>query len=161
MKIMNHQNGAPVWNLYQVSLVGVAFIAVGTALAQNYAIDWFRVAGGGGTSTGGVYKISGTLGQPEAGTLKGGSYSLQGGFWAVLQTPGAPRLALERVANGVQLSWPVTVGGFVLEQTGTLGGPAPAPWTAVDSPYQTNANQISVTLPVQPGNKYFRLRKQP
>jgi len=30
--------------------------------AQNYTIDWQKIAGGGGTSTGGVYTVSGTIG---------------------------------------------------------------------------------------------------
>jgi hypothetical protein len=36
------------------------------APAQSYLIDWYKVAGGGGTSTGSVYAISGTIGQPDA-----------------------------------------------------------------------------------------------
>jgi hypothetical protein len=36
-------------------------------MAQNYSIDWFTIDGGGGTSTGGVYSVSGTIGQPDAG----------------------------------------------------------------------------------------------
>lgn len=35
--------------------------------AQNYSIDWFKVAGGGGMSTGGVYSVNGTIGQHDAG----------------------------------------------------------------------------------------------
>jgi hypothetical protein len=61
---------------------------------QSYTIDWYKIAGGGGTSTGSVYSISGTIGQPDAsGAMTGGSYSLTGGFWALIslvQTPGAP-----------------------------------------------------------------------
>ena len=34
---------------------------------QNIAVDWFTIDGGGGTSTGGVYSVSGTIGQPDAG----------------------------------------------------------------------------------------------
>jgi hypothetical protein len=30
-----------------------------TAHAQSYSINWFKVAGGGGTSTGGTYQVSG------------------------------------------------------------------------------------------------------
>ncbi|MBE0540621.1 MAG: hypothetical protein IH623_04460 [Verrucomicrobia bacterium] len=33
----------------------------------NYAIDWCALDGGGGTSTGGVYSVSGAIGQPDAG----------------------------------------------------------------------------------------------
>ena len=36
--------------------------------AQSYSIDWFKIAGGGGTSTGGVYSVSGTIGQHDAGS---------------------------------------------------------------------------------------------
>jgi len=51
------------------------------------------VAGGGGTSAGGGYSVSGTLGQHDAGgPMTGNGYSLTGGFWALfaVQTPGAP-----------------------------------------------------------------------
>ena len=41
------------------------FTAMG--FAQSYQIDWFTIDGGGGTSTGGVYSVSGTIGQPDAG----------------------------------------------------------------------------------------------
>ena len=49
--------------------------------AQQYSIDWHTIDGGGGASTGGVYSVSGTIGQPDAGgPLTGGSFSLIGGF---------------------------------------------------------------------------------
>jgi hypothetical protein len=49
--------------------------------AAQYSLDWFSLDGGGGTSTGGVYSVSGTIGQPEAGTMSGGNFTLTGGFW--------------------------------------------------------------------------------
>ena len=53
--------------------------------AQQYSIDWYKVAGGGGTSTGGTYQVSATIGQPDAsGAMTGGNYSLTGGFWSLL-----------------------------------------------------------------------------
>jgi len=43
--------------------------------AQPYSIDWHKVSGGGGTSTGGVYSVSGTIGQHDAGgPMIGGAY---------------------------------------------------------------------------------------
>lgn len=51
--------------------------------AQSYTITWGTVDGGGGTSTGGGYTLSGTIGQPDAGGLSGGSYTLIGGFWGI------------------------------------------------------------------------------
>jgi len=41
---------------------------------QNYTIDWYKIAGGGGTSAGGTYQVNGTIGQPDASqAMTGGS----------------------------------------------------------------------------------------
>ena len=41
-------------------------LVVSLAWAQQYSVDWYKVAGGGGTSTNGQYSVSGTIGQPDA-----------------------------------------------------------------------------------------------
>ena len=55
------------------------------AAADAFDLAWWTVDGGGGTSAGGSYSLSGTLGQPDAASgaasLSGGSYQLSGGFW--------------------------------------------------------------------------------
>ena len=55
------------------------------ALAQTgggYDLTWSTVDGGGATwSEGGGYSLGGTVGQPDAGVLSGGGYTLAGGFW--------------------------------------------------------------------------------
>jgi hypothetical protein len=49
---------------------------------SGYSIDWYTIDSGGAmNSNGGGYSLSGTIGQPDAGSLGGGSYSLVGGFW--------------------------------------------------------------------------------
>ena len=49
----------------------------GSIIAQSYSIDWFKVAGRGGASSGGSYSISGTIGQHDAGAaMTGGNYTL-------------------------------------------------------------------------------------
>jgi len=56
-----------------------------TANGQQYFLDWSKVAGGGGTSTGLNYSVSATIGQNDAsGPLNGGNYSLTGGFWTLI-----------------------------------------------------------------------------
>ncbi|MCP4548038.1 MAG: hypothetical protein GY835_16355 [bacterium] len=57
-----------------------------TALAQagagdEYGLTWFTIDGGGGVSSGGEYTLHGTIGQPDAGALFAGEYTLGGGFW--------------------------------------------------------------------------------
>jgi hypothetical protein len=51
------------------------------AAADALALDWWKVAGGGGDSLGGSYRLQGTVGQSEPGIVAGGIYRLEGGFW--------------------------------------------------------------------------------
>src|SRR5438094_1762386 len=104
-----------IWAFCGLWLCGAA------AQAQTYAIDWFTIDGGGGTSTGGVYSVSGTIGQPDAGgPMSGGQYSLIGGFWSLLsvvQTSGSPLLSIRLTATNTALvSWPSPSTGFNLQQ---------------------------------------------
>lgn len=52
-----------------------------SAFSQSPEIRWFTIDGGGGVSTSGGLTVSGTFGQPDAGTLSGGGLTLSGGFW--------------------------------------------------------------------------------
>jgi len=68
--------------LFILLIVYFSLLALSTpAQAQSYAIPWWTVEGGGGTSTGSGYTLSGTIGQPDAGVMNGGGYTLTGGFW--------------------------------------------------------------------------------
>src|ERR1017187_274191 len=61
----------------------VATGGLNTVRAESYSIDWSTIDGGGGVSTGGVYQVNGTIGQPDAGAaMTGGNYSVSGGFWS-------------------------------------------------------------------------------
>jgi len=68
-----------------VLLAWVLLLAAVPVLAQSggsYDLSWSTVDGGGGTAlTGGAYRVTGTVGQPDAGLLTGGVYALGGGFW--------------------------------------------------------------------------------
>ncbi len=61
---------------------------IGAASAGVYEIPWFTIDGGGVmNSTGGDFELSGTIGQPDPGTMTGGGFELTGGFWFAL-APG-------------------------------------------------------------------------
>lgn len=66
-------------------LTGLLLLLGVPALAQSggdYDLTWSTIDGGGGMfSTGGEYSLGGTIGQPDAGLLQGGDYTLGGGFW--------------------------------------------------------------------------------
>ncbi len=131
-----------------------------TASGQSYSIDWYKVAGGGGTSTGGTYSVSGTLGQHDAGgPMTGGNYSLTGGFWAlisVLQTPGAPILNISHSGNVVTVFWQ-DVSGWSLQQNSSLV--APTGWSPSSGVTTTSGtNYLNLASPT--GNLFFRLKHQ-
>ncbi len=129
----------------------------GDALAQ-YSIDWYKIAGGAGTSTGGVYSVSGAIGQPDAGgAMTGGNYSLTGGFWsliAVVQTAGSPTLTVSHSGNSVIVSWPNT-GSFTLQQNSNLT--ATANWTTSGYSISTSNGTNSITITAPTGNLFLRL----
>ena len=128
--------------------------------AQNYSIDWFTIDGGGGTSTGGVYSISGTIGQPDAGVMSGGNYSLAGGFWGIIsavQTPGAPLLTIFRTpTNTMVVSWPSPSTGFGLQQNGDLNT---SNWIASPNPVADNGTNRFIIVNPPAGNRFYRLVK--
>jgi hypothetical protein len=124
----------------------------------QYSVDWSKVAGGGGTSSGGQYSVTGTIGQPDAGSMSGGySYSVIGGFWsliAVVQTAGL-NLTLAQFGNSVVISWPNTTN-YTLQCNNNL---ATTTWNTYGGTINTSngTNSISITSP-SPGNLFFRLR---
>ena len=177
VNLVTNESGA-CWLGLAVAL-GVLFLSQ-PAKAQVYSIDWFKFAGGGGTSTSAVYSISATIGQHDAGTeitnpvispfhqapprflpkgiqANSAHYSLISGFWAVyaLQTPGAPRLRIFLTStNTAIVAWPAPSTGWTLQVNTNLGA------TLWQAPSQTvkvigDENQILVAPPL--GESFFRL----
>ena len=134
-------------------------VAARAANAQSYAIEWSTIDGGVGTSTGGVYSVSGTIGQPDAGVMSGGNYTLSGGFWSLLsivQMPDAPVLSIAFTAtNTAMISWPSPAVGFVLQQN--TNGIGTVSWSnSVVSPTDNGTiKYVIVNPPV--GNRFYRL----
>jgi len=138
-------------NLLSV-LAGALLLPV-LANAQ-YAIDWFTIDGGGGSSSSGSLTLSGTIGQPDAGTLSGGNYTLQGGFWpgiVVAATGGAPALFVQLSGASIIILWSPTLPGFSLEQSSTL---LPGSWASAPSGADNPA-----TIPLGNGPTFYRLKK--
>ncbi len=132
--------------------------------AQNFSLPWFTLDGGGGSSAGGPYAVHGTIGQPDAGSASGGSFTVQGGFWGVYSvapTPEAPMLFIESVpGRQVRLSWSLPAAGFQLEQAAAAMSPAAnTAWTLVAAAPQTNGVNVSVITPAAAGHRLFRLRR--
>jgi hypothetical protein len=130
------------------------------SFAQSYSIDWYKIAGGGGTSTGGVYSVSGTIGQHDAGgPMTGGNFSLTGGFWALyaVQTPGTPVLSVKLTAtNTAQVYWPSPSTGYNLQVNTSL---ATANWGTPAETVQDNGTIKFIIVNPPTGNRFYRLVK--
>ena len=137
-----------------ILISGLALLSV-NGRAQ-FAIDWFAIDGGAGTSTGGVYSVNGSIGQPDAGVpMTNGQFAVTGGFWALptaVQTPGAPRITIVPGTPGqATLAWAPSTPGFVLQETLSL---SPTNW--VNSPSgATNPVVVPTTVPA----KFYRVFK--
>lgn len=60
-------------------------VSVGPLRAQSNGeveLNWRTIDGGGGASTSETYTLIGTIGQPDAGRMSNGAYTLYGGFWS-------------------------------------------------------------------------------
>ena len=138
--------------------LAAALLLVPTVSGQAYSIDWFQVAGGGGTSTGGVYSLSGTVGQHDASSpLTGGNFSITGGFWSLfaVQTPGAPLLKIvSTITNTTIISWPSPSSGWSLQQNTNLNTTS---WVAPpESVHDDSTNRFIIVNPPV-GNRFYRL----
>jgi hypothetical protein len=139
--------------------LGVAIAALVLALASRayaqsgLALDWWTEDGGGGTLRTSQFTLSGTIGQPDAGSMGAvGTFTLEGGFWPGLSVVGSGAVTRTWVGpvnddwfnannwspagvpgpydtillNGgtIHLTAPVTIGGQVNWSGGTLMGSA-------------------------------------
>ena len=134
------------------------------ASAQSYSIPSSKIASGGGKSTGtgpaGQFAVTGAIGQPDAHTAStGGTYRLSGGFFSqfmALQTHGGPRLVVRRNGLNVEVAWPASVPGWVLQvNTADLNNAA---WSDVaGAPTVSGPDQFH-SFPMGSGRVFFRLR---
>lgn len=120
--------------------------------AGPYALDWCTTDAGGGTSSGGDYALSGTIGQTDTAVISGDRYRVEGGFWPGLILPATaelPTLVLQIRDNQLWVSWSPATAGFILEQTGDLSAQ-----TWITAPAGNPA-----ICPMAASAQFYRLRK--
>ena len=104
--------------------IGVLIMIAISAAAQLVApgpidLTWSTIDSGGGTSSGGTFTMSATIGQPEAGaTMSGGAFTMAGGFWPGVTLPCAGDVT----GGGV-----VNIDDLVMVITGWGACPSPCP----------------------------------
>jgi hypothetical protein len=113
--------------------------------------------GGGDSATGGVWQVTGTIGQPDATTQDalGSAWSLAGGFWpGAANLPDGPMLTvLPLDTTHVRLVWTAAAVGYKLQTSADL-----TQWA--DYPNGTITGPGFLNWPLQSGPRYFfRLTK--
>jgi hypothetical protein len=130
--------------------------------AQGFALTWYKVAGGGGISSGTngstVFTLAGTIGQQDASTtVTGGTFALTGGFWsqiAIVQNPSGPSLSISPMSGGAMISWPSSATNYFLQFTRNLETRA---WNLYPADIVTNGSSNTVMVPASSPRMYFRL----
>jgi hypothetical protein len=125
--------------------------------SQPYTLDWWTMDSGGGTSSGGLFSVTGSIGQPDAGAMSGGGYLLTGGFWSIyaVQTPSAPLLSIQVIGDTVMVSWPSLSTGFNLQVNTEL---ATTNWVTPAETVQDNGSIRYLRLTPATGNRFYRLK---
>jgi hypothetical protein len=143
--------------LYLLTILGV--LTSTPAIAQSggpWSIASFTIDGGGTASTGGVWKVTGTIGQPDATAAVsiGGSWNGAGGFWPGISTiPVGPALMLTLIgSNQIRVGWTAASVGYKVQYSEDL-----VSWTDYPTVI-TGASYLNWSL----GNGqryYFRLKR--
>lgn len=144
--------------LRQIGCVLVPTVLLHLCVSQPLEINWFTIDGGGGTSSGGQFTLSGTIGQADTGILTGGSYTLVGGFWSIpVAVSGPPELDAALAGDEIVISWPASARNYSLEQTTAIG--PDALWRPADEPPVQIGNYLVVRVIAGPGDRFYRLRR--
>ena len=73
------------WSLSVLTAAGLTVLAVSAAYAQlaggDFEIRRSTIDAGGDTSSGGVFVLSGTIGQADTARSSAGAFELNAGFW--------------------------------------------------------------------------------
>ena len=81
-------------------------------------------------------------------------------FRVIVTDPRPAPLTIQHVGTNVVIMWPVTCTPDTLEQTTVLlGNGPPTVWTPVGAPVTIVGGQYRVVVPVQTGNRFFRVRR--
>ena len=71
-----------------VIIFSALILLAGAASAQNYSIDWYVIASGGGHAESENYQSDGTVGQSIVGQSSSENYTVDAGYWVGLPPSG-------------------------------------------------------------------------
>jgi hypothetical protein len=138
-------------SIVPITILRLLTLAASVVQAQDFSIDWWTIDGGCSSSIGGSYEVTGTVGQPDAGVMSGGPFTLQGGFWPgiIVTSTDAVTLFIQCYGDAVIISWSPATDGLELQTTTDLTKPV---WTTAPS-------GNPVTIRVMEPARFYRLTK--
>jgi hypothetical protein len=136
----------PAW----LALAAVLSATAPTATSAGLELKSAAFTTGVGTASNPAFTL--TLHGPAAITsaTANGRFTLHGSFPGIqlVQTPGAPRLAIRATVTGFHLQWSAAFAGFRLQTTTSLTDPH---WTDVSAPAAEVSGTMSVEILQPPG----------
>jgi hypothetical protein len=127
-----------------------------------FAGNWFVHLNGDNTNYGPDYGNVGSTSASASGSPPSANVTI-GPYSALIlsQTPDAPpQLTITQTNGSVNISWPASYFGWVLAGVSSLSGNPT--WISVPAnEYQTNAFDLSISLPQPSGSTFYRLLKPP
>ena len=157
MKNIGERPNSQCHRMVALAISAICLFLVTLAHAQST----LSLTGGGGSSSGEDYKITGTIGQMDGTSVMAGEdIELTGRVTTMLGTlptsDGTTLTIAVTPQNMIVISWPSDGTDFVLEQSSDLGSPT---WATIGATPEDDGWTKTVTMPVTMGNKFFRLRK--
>jgi hypothetical protein len=105
-----------------------------------------------------TYDPAGRIVAAGYGANKSASYAYDNaGNLKVLSQPAPGLLVSRPSASQINLFWPAAPGGFVLEESPTLG--ADAVWTSAGATLTLSGNLWTATIPITGSVQFYRLRQ--
>ena len=164
---MEHENRNSLICVRSVStpwLCAAVVIFCALSASAQYAIPWHTIDGGGATapSTGGVYALSGTIGQVDTGRVASTNdhYRLESGFWGIaVQQAGFPSLSVSQEGTNAVIRWVTPETQFMVQFTTNLT--ASTVWTDLGLATATNGVTNAIAIPLTDAERaFFRLRRK-
>ena len=128
-------------------LIAAGFVSgVSSTSAAGLSVGFSTIDGGGGNCAGSGFKLSGTIGQPDAGQSAADIYVQQGGFMPAFTKTTLPPLQVAWSGGNLLLTWPDICQGLVVEGAATVDA---STWTALGSGAPLAGQRVLAALTAQ------------
>jgi hypothetical protein len=84
------KSASVVTRLLCAALLMLSAFGPAASVAADGQVRSYVISGGGGVSSGGGFRVMGTIGQHAVTVLRGGNFVVQGGFWYGVDSAAQP-----------------------------------------------------------------------